>query len=358
MATNLVSEIARLLDSGIVTRIASALGLDQTQVRKAVDAGVPALLAAFISSASKSQGASKLSQVVAQQEPGVLSSLASVIGGSGQRTLIDTGASALTSLLGGKTVDALTSAIGSYAGTGQGGAKNLIGLLGPVVLGVLGQQQRSSGLDASGLAKLLASQKDDVLAALPSGFSKYLSGTGILDNLPSSTTKPTAKTSSSSFPSGWRWLLVALALLAVGALAWRLLSRHHVEGPKVTVETPSPTEAFDKLRGVKVGDVDIGELAKSAVNGLSSSIKGIKDEATAQTAIPELTKASSQFDQLIGLLGQLSPDSRKALADAFVAIRPTLDNFFDQAVGLPGVGPVIKPTLETIRSKLNTLATI
>jgi hypothetical protein len=58
------------------------------------------------------------------------------------------------------------------------------------------------------------------------------------------------------------------------------------------------------------------------------------------------------------VLGQLSPDSRKALADAFVAIRPTLDQLFDQAVGLPGVGPVVKPTLDTIRSQLNTLATI
>jgi hypothetical protein len=102
----------------------------------------------------------------------------------------------------------------------------------------------------------------------------------------------------------------------------------------------------------------LGELAKSAVDGLSLSIKGIKDEATAQTAIPELTKASSQFDQLIGLLGQLSPETRKTLAEAFVAVRPTLDQLFDQAVGLPGVGPVVKPTLDTIRSKLNTLATI
>jgi hypothetical protein len=49
---------------------------------------------------------------------------------------------------------------------------NALGLLGPIVLGVLGQQQRSSGLDASGLAKLLASQKDNVLAALPSEFSR------------------------------------------------------------------------------------------------------------------------------------------------------------------------------------------
>ena len=104
------------------------------------------------------------------------------------------------------------------------------------------------------------------------------------------------------------------------------------------MEAPSPAEALDKLRGVKVGDVDIGTLAKSAVDDLRSSLKGIKDEATAQAAVPELTKDASQFDQLTGLLGQLSPETRKTLTDAFVAIKPKLDKLFDQALALPGVG--------------------
>jgi hypothetical protein len=359
MATNLVSEIARVLGPDVEARIASSLGLDKTVVQGAVEGGVPGLLAALISLVSKPQGVTKLGQVVAQQEPGVLSSLASVIGGSGQKALVDTGASALTSLLGGKTMTSLTSAVGQYAGIGEGGSKSLMGLLGPVVLGVLGQQQRTSGLDASGLARLVTSQKDNVLAALPSGFSNYLSGTGILDTLGGSTTKPTTRSVAQPrpTPSIWPWLLGALAVLGLGAFAWHLLSGRHPESPKTAVETPSPAEALDKLRGVKVGDVDIGALARSTVDDLRSSLKGIKDEATAQAALPELTKDGSQFDQLIGLLGQLSPDARKTLADAFISLKPTLDNLFDQAVGLPGVGPVIKPALDTIRSKLNTLAT-
>ena len=355
MATNLVSEIAKVLGPDVEARIASSLGLDKTVVQGAVEGGVPGLLAALISLVSKPQGATKLGQAVAQQEPGVLSSLASVIGGSGQKALIDTGASALTSLLGGNTVSALTNAIGGYAGIGGAGSKSLIGLLGPVVLGVLGQHQHTSGLDASGLARLLTSQKDSVLAAVPSGFSKYLSEAGILDGVTSSVTRPAYQTEQRSTP--WPWLLGALAVIGLGAFAWHLLSGRHAEGPKSAVEAPSPGDMLDKLRGVKVGDVDIGALAKSAVDDLRSSLKGIKDEATAQAAVPELTKDGSQFDQLIGLLGQLSPETRKTLTDAFVAIKPRLDKLFDQALALPGVGPVIKPTLDTIRSKLNTLTT-
>ena len=355
MATNLVSEIARVLGPDVEAQIASSLGLDKTVVQSAVEGGVPGLLAALISLVSKPQGATKLGQAVAQQEPGVLSSLASVIGGSGQKALIDTGASALTSLLGGNTVSALTNAIGSYAGIGGAGSKSVIGLLGPVVLGVLGNKQRSSGLDASGLAKLLTSQKDNVSAALPSGFSKYLKDAGILDGVTSSVTRPAYQTEQRSTP--WPWLLGALAVIGLGAFAWHLLSGRHAEGPKTAVEAPSYGDMLDKLRGVKVGDVDIGTLAKSTVDDLRSSLRGIKDDATAQAAAPELTKDASEFDQLTGLLSQLSPETRKALTDAFVALKPKLDNLFDQALALPGVGPIIKPTLDTIRSKLNALAT-
>ena len=92
-----------------------------------------------------------------------------------------------------------------------------------------------------------------------------------------------------------------------------------VEAPSPKVEAPSQeitgevpySSLLNKLHGIKVGDVDIGELATSAVNDLQSSVAGIKDEATAQVALPGLTKASSEFDQLTGLLGQLSPEARK-----------------------------------------------
>ena len=134
MATNLVSEIVELLSPTITPRIASALGLNETSTQKAVVAAIPALLASPISYVSKPQGATKLNEVVRKQEPGMLSSLADVIGEPGQKALIDQGASVLTSLLGGKTVSALTDAVGEYAGVTGSGSKSLLGLLGPASL--------------------------------------------------------------------------------------------------------------------------------------------------------------------------------------------------------------------------------
>jgi len=157
----------------------------------------------------------------------------------------------------------------------------------------------------------------------------------------------------------WLWpvLLGALALL-LGLWALQWWSSRHAEAPNVAVQTQAPVETFSKLNGIKVGDVDIGGLVKSAVDGLQSSLLGIKDEATAKAAVPGLSQAASRFDQLTGLLSQMTPETRKALADSIATIRPKLNTLFDQAVGLPGVGPVIQPTVDAIRSKLDTLATV
>ena len=367
MATNLVSQIAEALSPTIVPRIASALGLNQTSTQKAIVAAVPALLAAFISYVSKPQGATKLNEVVRKQEPGVLGSLANVIGEPGQKALIDQGTSVLTSLLGGKTLSALTGAVTQYAGIEGGGSKNLMGLLGPVVLGVLGQEQRDRGFDASGLASLLTSQKSNVLGALPSGFTKYLGDTGILDDLSTSSAKAVSRAAATP-PSILPWLLGALAALAIGWLVWHLLSgrdQNVVETTQPPVEqTTSPTgEApyaglFTKLRGIKAGDADVGELATSAVNHLYASLTGIKDEASAQANLPGLTQASSEFDQLTGLLSQLSPENRKALAETFASIRPNLDQLLDKALAIPGVATLIKPAVDAIRSKLDALTAV
>src|SRR5262245_45001157 len=74
MATDLVSEITGVVSEEISSRIAASLGVDKATVQQAVNAVVPTLLAALMSYVSKPGAAAKLNQVVAKQEPGMLSS--------------------------------------------------------------------------------------------------------------------------------------------------------------------------------------------------------------------------------------------------------------------------------------------
>jgi len=362
LATSLIPIISQALSAAITTRVASSFGLKEAQVRKVVNAAVPALIGVLISLVSKPQGAAKLHDFLAKQEPGVLSGLADVIGRTGQRTFIEKGTSALTSLFDEGTALALGSALAQYAGIGESDSKNLLGLLAPAVLGVVGQEQRDKRLDATGLASLLTSQKDDVVAALPSGFSKYFGTIGILDDV-TTVKKPVSREEASRGhptrepPSAWPWLLVTIAVAAIGALALNYLSgRHHqvAETAPPKVEAPY-ADFFAKLRGVKAGDVDVGELATSAVNDLYASLSGIKDEANAQAALPGLNKASAEFDQLTGLLGQLPPDARKVLANIITSIRPNITHLMERVLAIPYVAAIIKPTIDTINTKLDTL---
>ena len=361
MATNLISVISQALSATITTRIASALGLGEAQVRKAVDATVPALLGALISLVSKPQGAAKLQDFVAKQEPGALSNLANVIGETGQKAFIDKGTSALNSLLGKDTALALGGALAQYSGIGESNSKSLLGLLAPAVLGVLGQEQRNQGLDTSGLARLLTSQKDTVVAALPPGFSKYFGAIGVLDDVTTATGAVSHEGASPGParepPSVWPWLIGAVAVFAIGALASHFLSGRHGQ---VAETTPQKVEApyagfLAKLRGVKAGDADVGELATSAVNDLYVSLSGIKDATTTQAALSGLNKASSEFDQLTGLLGQLPPDAHKLLADTIASIRPNITALMNKVLAIPGVAVIAKPAIDAVDLKLDAL---
>ena len=180
MATNLVSVVMQFLTPDMIAKIASVLGLDRNVTQKAITGAIPALLASFADVASSPNGARQLTNTLTQQS-GSLESLENLIGGSGQNSLAETGSSMLSGLFGGGTLDTMAQTIGKFAGIGEGTSKSMLGMLGPVVLGALGQQQRSTGLDANGLVSLLTSQKDQIAAAIPSGLAGQLSAAGLID---------------------------------------------------------------------------------------------------------------------------------------------------------------------------------
>src|SRR5215471_8953975 len=182
MAVNLVSLIMQFLTPDMIGRIASALGLDRNNTQTAIGAAIPGLLAGLSGVAAQPGGAQKLVDTVRQQT-GALGSFANMIGASGQSSLIEKGSQILSSLLDGRDQTALAGAVGKYAGLGQNASGSLLGMLAPIVMGTIGQEQGTRSLDAGAITSLLSSQKDNIAAALPAGFANLLGGTGLLDSL-------------------------------------------------------------------------------------------------------------------------------------------------------------------------------
>ncbi len=172
MTESVLSAVARFLTPEIVGKMATASGLDRFVAQKAVDASVPAILGGLSHLASQPGGARQLGNAIAEQPAGILGSLASALGGSAQ--LADQGNNLLSSLLGGGVLGSIASGVSKYVGIGEGSARTLMGLLSPVIMGILGRQQRAAGLDASEFARMLAGQKDELAAAIPTGLADLL----------------------------------------------------------------------------------------------------------------------------------------------------------------------------------------
>ena len=289
----------------------------------------------------------------------------------------------LSGLFGGGTLDAMAQTIGKFAGIGEGTSKSMLGMLGPVVLGALGQQQRSAGLDAGGLASLLTSQKDQIAAAMPSGLADQLSAAGLIDGATGSLRSGAAAASAaggriaeasertvyragqtasaatrSTAASQWPYWLVAAVV--VGGLAWFALGRSgedtvaQAPPPSMTRTTPgtvglAPTD-------LTVGGMNLANQINASVGSIRSVLPGITDAASAQAALPKIKEATAQLNEVSSRATQLSPEGKSTLVKLIVAATPTINQMCDKVLAVPGAGDIAKPAIDELRGKLDALA--
>jgi hypothetical protein len=244
MSDTLVSAISRVLTPELVGKMASASGLDRGTTQSAVSAFVPAILNGLCDLAAKPGGARQIVDAVAEQPAGMLSNLAAALSGPQSA---DKGSGILATLLGGGVLNTLVSTLSRFVGIGEGSARTLMGLLTPVVLGVLGREQRAQGLEASGLARMLMGQKEQISAAMPAGLSDLL-GSRVRLREDADTPRPETRTyetpsyarsTYSGTPrvtetretraAGPSWPYWLLPLLALGGLLWYLLPGSQTE---------------------------------------------------------------------------------------------------------------------------------
>ena len=384
MATNLISLITQFLTPDMIAKIASALGLDRSIAQKAIAAAIPAILASLGNAVSKPGGERQLANALSQQPAGALDNLMNIMSGSGQKSLVEqrsfveSGSSLLSGLLGGSTLDSLTSAVGKFAGVGEGTSKSLLGMLGPLVLGALGQQQRSAGLDASGVANLLTSQKQQIASAIPSGLVDQMRVGGLVDAVEGSLRGGAAAASAAadrigSAPraamaraseaasvarrtSSAQWPYWVLALAALSGLAWLLLgdwgSRRVAEQPRPTATETVGLAAAD----LTVGGVNLADQVNSSIAALRTTLTGITDAASAQAAMPKLREVSAQLDRVNALSGQLAPEGRRAIRSLTATAIPAINSAIEKILAVPGVGDVARPAINELRARLNSLA--
>jgi outer membrane protein OmpA-like peptidoglycan-associated protein len=230
MSGSLLDSLSQMVTPDLLSQAASALGENQGGISRGIGAVLPMLLGGVAYRANDTNFASSLFKLVTNpsNDLGAMGDLGKVLSpGAGSSPMIGLGSQLLGSLFG-NNLGAVGSALAGYAGIRPQSANSLLSMAAPLVLGVLGKQVKTGGLNVSSLASLLTGQKSSIAAAMPSGLNldRYLAA-------------PVAAVQQAVAPaksSVWRWLLPLL--LVLGALL--LLSRCMKKEEPVVESVPAP----------------------------------------------------------------------------------------------------------------------
>lgn len=155
--SNLMQEVLSHLSDDVIIQLSRQLGAqDPNQVKRASHGIVELLLNAVAKNANSQNGDGLYGALKKDHDGGILGDLMSVLGGKKQVDNSSTmnGEGILHHLLGKRQLEA-AQVIQQMSGLNLFKSGVLMQLIAPVIMGVVGKQRKSSGLDLGGLAKVL-----------------------------------------------------------------------------------------------------------------------------------------------------------------------------------------------------------
>ncbi len=156
--TNLMNEVGRHLTDDVIIQLTRQIGAqDPNKVKAASQVISELLINAMGNSAShQERGGGLFGAIQKDHDGGILGDLLGVFTGQKQVNNPKTmnGEGIINHLLGKRQLEA-AQVVGQHTGLNIFKSGVLMQLLAPVIMGVVGQQQRSNGLDLGGIAKVL-----------------------------------------------------------------------------------------------------------------------------------------------------------------------------------------------------------
>ncbi len=168
---DLLETLTSQLSGANLTNLSSQLGSDESQTQAGISAALPLLLGALNKQADANPDA--VAQFADQEaSSGLLDDLGGFLGKSDNGQ----GPALVSQLFGGNT-DNAAAGVAQVSGLSAGAAGSLLQNLAPIIIGMLGKQRQSGGLDAGGLAGLIGTMSGQSRQGANSGTM------GLLGNL-------------------------------------------------------------------------------------------------------------------------------------------------------------------------------
>jgi hypothetical protein len=341
MAVNLMDMVKGALAGQVADQLGPAVGLDKKQAASAVEAVIPVLLGGMMKKASTPSGASELSKVLRDQDTSMLDNLGGLLGGgsSSMSSVIAAGSKLLPMLLGGASSNVLAMLV-KMLGINEKTLGNLLGMLAPIVMSVVGKQAKSMGaLDPSALTSLLGSQSNFIANAMPAELKGAMGLTDALGAMGNAGKKATTEVAKASNPL--QWLLPVLALAALGYLGYTFLFNKPAENPPAS---NTPSVSMPEIPKVELPDLsDMQKSLMGTMDGLTGTLEGITDEASAKEALGKIESATKAYGELG--IDKLPAAAQTAMNTFLQPILKRLTEVLDKVYAIPGVKEIVEPVL-------------
>lgn len=155
--SSVLEEVHQALGPDTIQQLSGALGTDSAATSNAISLALPALLGGLAHNAAQPAGAAALDNALDQHDGSILDNLGGMFGGAGNAgggALGGIGGAILGHIFGGRR-GSVEEGVGKASGLDAAQVAQLMAMLAPIVMGVLGRMKQTKGLDANRLPEVL-----------------------------------------------------------------------------------------------------------------------------------------------------------------------------------------------------------
>ncbi|HEX6084933.1 MAG TPA: DUF937 domain-containing protein [Thermoanaerobaculia bacterium] len=158
--TSILDAVRQQLGPDTIQQLSGAIGADPASTSNAVNLAIPTLLGGLSQNAAQPQGAAALDNALDQHDGSILDNLGGMLGGGGSGSSAGIGGmggigGAILGHIFGNRRGSVEQGVGRASGLDAAQVAQLLALLAPIVMGVLGRMKKSQGLDANKLPEVL-----------------------------------------------------------------------------------------------------------------------------------------------------------------------------------------------------------
>lgn len=163
---SILDAVRQQLGPDTIQQMSGALGADPAATSNAIALALPALLGGLSQNAAQPQGAAALDSALDAHDGSILDNLGGMLGGGGGGLAGGIGGAILGHIFGGRR-GSVEQGVGRASGLDAGQVAQLMAMLAPIVMGVLGRMKQNNGIDASRLPEVLQQGREQAEKETP-----------------------------------------------------------------------------------------------------------------------------------------------------------------------------------------------